>query len=198
LALVHGQVCRATFNASITGECAFADECNGTLLTKNRCEFGACCINGDPIPTHSSCLNQTVFKSIYNTTRGAYLVDVLNYGINQAGICSNCRAQAAFLAIAATMTDDFTKDEATGTNAQFARDDQRYGNTVNGDGSKYRRRGLFGLRGKTMYERLQKLMPRYQLQSAPESVAKMPDSAWIAAQLWKDPTLDGGLLFDID
>jgi predicted chitinase len=119
---------------------------------------------------------------------------VLNYGINAAGICRNCQAKAAFLAIAATMTDNFQNDETIDTEARFAADDAKYGNTRPGDGSRYRRRGFFGLRGRRMYARLQTLIPQYQSLNNPESVALQRNSIDIAVRLWNTPDLLNGML----
>jgi predicted chitinase len=87
------------------------------------------------------------------------------------------------------MTENFRTDEATGSDAQFAADDQKYGNSQEGDGSRFRRRGFFGLRGRTMYDRLQRLMPQYQSLTNPESVALTQNSIMIAVKLWTNPDL---------
>jgi len=91
------------------------------------------------------------------------------------------------------MTDNFQNDEATGSEAQFGDDDRKYGNNQTGDGSRFRRRGFFGLRGRTMYERLQRLIPQYQSVTNPESVALQRNSIEIAAQLWNKSDLLNGM-----
>jgi len=161
LSVINGQQCRGRFNETIVGNCSFADSCQGTVLSVPSCELRGCCIPETSPNTTATCIRENDFYILYNTTRAAFLQKVLNYGINRAGICSNCQAKAAFLAIAATMTDNFQNDEATGTEAQFGDDDRKYGNNQTGDGSRFRRRGFFGLRGRTMYERLQRLIPQY-------------------------------------
>ncbi|CAF2725601.1 unnamed protein product [Rotaria sp. Silwood2] len=87
------------------------------------------------------------------------------------------------------MTDNFENDEATDNDAQFAGDDGKYGNVEPGDGSRYRRRGLFGLRGRTMYRRLQELLPQYNTLTNPELAAITENAIIIAAQLWNNPNL---------
>ncbi|UJR11581.1 hypothetical protein I4U23_015761 [Adineta vaga] len=129
------------------------------------------------------------FNALYSTPRAAFLRRVLNYGINQADICSKCHAKAAFLAVSAAMTYDFTSDEAISTDEQFVEDDDQYGNNQEGDGSRYRRRGFFGLRGKEMYKRLRNLMPQYDSINRPESVAIVENSMSIIAQQWNNPNL---------
>jgi predicted chitinase len=90
------------------------------------------------------------------------------------------------------MTENFRTDEATGSDAQFTDDDKKYGNSQEGDGSRFRRRGFFGLRGRTMYERLQTVMPQYQSLTNPESVALTQNSIMIAVKLWTNPDLLSG------
>jgi predicted chitinase len=92
------------------------------------------------------------------------------------------------------MTDDFQNDETTGTEARFATDDAKYGNNRPGDGSRYRRRGFFGLRGRRMYARLQTSIPKYQSLNNPESVALQRNSIEIAVRLWNKPDLLNGML----
>ncbi|CAF4999738.1 unnamed protein product [Rotaria sp. Silwood1] len=87
------------------------------------------------------------------------------------------------------MTENFQTDEAMSTDADFAADDNKYGNTERGDGSFYRRRGYFGLRGRTMYQRLQKLRPQLQVLTNPESAAFVQNSAIISSDIWKNPNL---------
>lgn len=189
LFVVNGQQCNGLFNESISGQCSAVDDCLGTILATDSCEAGRCCVPDLPKPGPSSCISAAQFDDLYNTSRATFLRSILNYGINQAGVCSNCQAKAAFLAIAATMTNNFQTDEAMGTAAEFAKDDERYGNTQVGDGSRFRRRGLFGLRGRGYYGRLQSLMPQYQTLSNPESAALVANSIEIASQLWKKPDL---------
>ncbi|CAF1249281.1 unnamed protein product [Didymodactylos carnosus] len=192
LSIVDGQRCQGNFNEAITGQCSTIDNCNGTVLDVASCERQRCCVvvEGTLPPPSPICITADNFDILYNTSRATYLRAFLNHGINEAGICNNCQAKAAFLAIAATMTDNFQKDEATGTNADFARDDRKYGNSQPGDGSMFRRRGFFGLRGRKMYERLQKSMPQYQTLTNPESAAITRNAIEIAAKLWKIPDLE--------
>jgi hypothetical protein len=192
--VTNGQQCQGRFNGTIVGSCSFADSCQGTVLSVQSCELKGCCIPETSPNNTVTCIRANDFDILYNTTRATFLRAVLNYGINRAGICFNCQAKAAFLAIAATMTDNFQNDEATGTEAQFGDDDKKYGNTQTGDGSRFRRRGFFGLRGRTMYERLQTLIPQYQSLTNPESVALQRNSIEIAVQLWNKPDLLNGML----
>jgi predicted chitinase len=90
------------------------------------------------------------------------------------------------------MTQNFQIDEAIGPDTQFAADDNKYGNSQAGDGSRFRQRGFFGLRGRTMYQRLQELMPQYQSLTNPESVALTQNAIVIASALWDHPDLDSG------
>ncbi|CAF4574739.1 unnamed protein product [Rotaria sp. Silwood1] len=170
------------------GECSFVNGCNGTILAGNVCEEQHCCIR-TVIPASQTCISVNDFDILYNTSRASFLRNVLNFGINAAGICDNCQAKAAFLAVAATMTQNFQTDEATGTDAEFAADDNKYGNTEEGEGSFYRRRGFFGLRGKVMYQRLQTLKPQFQSLTNPELAALVENSIIIASELWKNPNL---------
>ncbi|CAF1528965.1 unnamed protein product [Rotaria sp. Silwood1] len=87
------------------------------------------------------------------------------------------------------MTNNFENDEATGNDAQFAGDDRKYGNIQAGDGSRFRQRGLFGLRGRTLYQRLETLLPQYNTLTNPELAAITENAGIIAAQLWKNPNL---------
>lgn len=192
VSMVHGQRCSGKLDESIVGDCAEIGDCRGSIFAAETCEFGRCCIKeGSPLlaPT---CINVANFESFYNTSRAKYLRTVLNYGINQAGICSNCQAQAAFLAIASTLTDDFQEDEARGSDASFTADDNKYGNNQTGDGSRFRRRGFFGLRGRTMYSRFQKKMPQYQVLDSPEWAAVAENAILVASQMWKTPDLLNG------
>jgi hypothetical protein len=192
--IIDGQPCHGEFNATISGQCSSVDSCQGAVLAVGSCEQERCCVNGTSGSSLNNCINANDFDILYNTSRATFLRSVLNYGINSAGICLNCQAKAAFLAIAAAMTDDFQKDEATGTDAQFADDDTKYGNTQAGDGSRFRRRGFFGLRGREMYGQLQTLMPKYQSLTNPEVVALTQNAIDIAALLWINPQLSGGKL----
>ncbi|CAF1399628.1 unnamed protein product [Rotaria sp. Silwood1] len=90
------------------------------------------------------------------------------------------------------MTDDFAYDEAVGTAGEFASDDKKYGNSETGDGFRFRRRGLFGLRGRTMYERFEKLMAQYQTLAKPERAAIIENAMVIASTMWKKPNLQNG------
>ena len=92
------------------------------------------------------------------------------------------------------MTNDFTSDELAGRNDYFANDDEKYGNEESGDGSKYRCRGFFGLRGRRMYKRLQNLIPEYQSFSQSETVALVENAMKITALQWKNPNLLNGRL----
>ncbi|CAF3723994.1 unnamed protein product [Rotaria sordida] len=160
-----------------------------TLLAVTSCEQKRCCVSEMPPTIGQSCLTQNSLTPLFNTSRGRFIQKVLSRGIYEAGICSNCQAKAAFLAIATTMTDNFENDEATGSDAQFAGDDNKYGNVEPGDGSRFRQRGLFGLRGRRMYQRLQTLLPQYRTLTNPELAAITENAIIIAAQLWKNPNL---------
>ena len=192
VSLTHGQRCRGKFDESITGDCAEIGDCRGSIFAAETCEFGRCCIKeGSPL-SGPNCIKVADFDSLYNSSRAKYLRTVLNYGINDAGICSNCQAQAAFLAIASTMTDDFQEDEARGSDASFAADDNKYGNNQTGDGSRFRRRGFFGLQGRTMYSRFQKLKPQYKIMDSPEWAAVAENAIIVASHMWKTPDLLNG------
>ncbi|CAF2821790.1 unnamed protein product [Rotaria sp. Silwood2] len=193
LSTVDGQQCRAQFINDTIGECSSVDTCQGTILAGNSCELKRCCIPATLPSTPKTCITENDFDILYNTTRASFLRTALDYGINSAGICLNCQAKAAFLAIAATMTQNFQTDEATGSDAQFAADDNKYGNSQAGDGSRFRRRGFFGLRGRTMYQRLQTAMPQYESLTNPESVALIPNAIMIASKLWTNPDLNSGM-----
>ena len=186
---IAGQECRARYNQSIVGRCSSISSCQGTILAGSACQQQKCCVP-ELMVTAPSCLDASEFDSFYNySTRTIYLRSVLNRALSSAGICGNCQAKAAFLAIAATMTNNFETDESPQTDAQLAADDGKYGNVQQGDGARYRRRGLFGVRGRTMYQRLQELLPQYQSLSNPESVAIVENAGVIAAQLWNRPDL---------
>jgi uncharacterized protein (DUF2237 family) len=190
LTVALGQQCKGNFNATFTGQCQAPNDCRGTLLSPVSCEGKRCCINQTSIPSQvGSCLNRTAFRSAYNSTRGAFLAELLDYGIYKAGLCTSCQGKAAFLAIAATMTENFQKDEATGNDASFAADDRRYGNTQAGDGSRFRRRGFFGLRGRGMYDRVQKSSLKFPVISQPELAAIANYAIEIAAYQWRNPDL---------
>ena len=192
LSTIHGQECWSRLNSSITGQCSSIDSCQGTILASSSCEQERCCVRSTSPSIPQNCITAENFNVRYNTTRGEFLRVILNYGINSAGICYNCQAKAAFLAIAATMTENFTTDEATGTDAQFAADDDKYGNSQLGDGSRFRRRGFFGLRGRAMYQQLQNKMPEYQSFSNPVSMALTLNAIQIASKLWNSPDLING------
>lgn len=185
------RTCRARFNNS-TGLCTTPSTCTGSSVSSETCDTATCCINTTVIPTTPNCFNQTLFTQIYPTSRGLYIAQVLNYAINQADICGNCRATAAFLAIAATITNDFLYDEAVGNDATFRGDDQRFGNNVTGDGSRYRSRGFFGIRGKFLYEKFQSIYPTYRIYVNPQQASDTKTAAEIAANLWRNPTLQTG------
>ena len=189
---VYGQSCRARYNQSISGQYSLASACQGTILNSNLLEQQRCCVPTTSPSTSATCITANHFDVLYNTSRATFLRTVLNYGMNAAGICQNCQAKAAFLAIAATMTQNFQTDEATGSDAQFIADDNKYGNSQEGDGSRFRQRGFFGLRGRTMYQRLQAAMPQYQSLTEPELVALTQNSIMIAAKLWTNPDLING------
>ena len=195
LCAASGQRCEGRFNESIVGQCEFPADCRGTLLAAVRCEGRRCCINETKVPSRPSCLNHTAFLSVYNTTRGLFIAQILDYGINRAGLCANCQAKAAYLAIAATMTENFEKDEATGSDASFTPDDFRYENTQSGDGSRFRRRGFFGLRGRGTYQRLQALAPQYPVQDYPELAAIADNAVEIAALISNNLNLADGTYF---
>ncbi|CAF1224427.1 unnamed protein product [Adineta ricciae] len=190
ISIVNGQQCSAGFNQSITGQCSSAHNCSGTLLTSTVCGKQLCCIPTRTLPVSPNCLSANQFYALYNSTpRAQTLLSMFNYGLNAAGICNHCQAKAAFLAIAATMTKNFSIDERSASDAQFTADDDKYGNKEKGDGSRFRRRGLFGLRGRTMYERLQTVLPQYQSVNNSESVALLENAIIIAARLWNYPDL---------
>ncbi|CAF4016335.1 unnamed protein product [Rotaria sp. Silwood1] len=188
---VDGHQCRANFNEDIIGECSFVIACNGTLLAGNMCEEHHCCVS-TTVPLAPTCISASDFDILYNKSRATFIRNVLNSGIDAAGICNNCQAKAAFLTVALMMTENFQTDEAMSTDADFAADDNKYGNTERGDGSFYRRRGYFGLRGRTMYQRLQKLRPQLQVLTNPESAAFVQNSAIISSDIWKNPNLLNG------
>ena len=192
VSLTYGQQCEGTFNEELIGQCSSINQCQGTILAVNTCSQSKCCVNATSRSSSNTCITGNDFDILYNTTRATFLRTVLNYGINSAGICNNCQAKAAFLAVAATMTNNFETDEVIATDAQFAADDTKYGNTETGDGSLFRRRGLFGLRGREMYRRLQTLMPQYQTLTNPESVSLTRNAIEIAVLLWRNPDLQTG------
>ena len=192
LSVTYGQTCRGRFNQQITGQCSSIDSCEGTILASDSCEQNRCCVNETAPVAPSTCITEDDFDVLYNTSRATFLREVLNYGIHSAGICNNCQAKAAFLAVAATLTQDFQTDEAMGTDAQFAQDDTKYRNTHVGDGSRFRRRGFFGLRGREMYGRLQVLKPHYLNMTDPEVAALTGSSIDIASLIWNNPELQGG------
>jgi hypothetical protein len=192
LSRINGQQCQARFNRSISGLNSPIDTCQGAILNSDINEERGCCITGTSPSTSQTCITANDTINLANTSRTTFLRAVLNYGIYVAGICQNCQAKAAFLAIAATMTENFRTDEATGSDAQFIADDKKYGNSQEGDGSRFRRRGFFGLRGRRMYERLQTVMPQYQSLTNPEAVALIQNSIVIAAKLWMNPDLLSG------
>ncbi|UJR24511.1 hypothetical protein I4U23_005886 [Adineta vaga] len=189
---INSQRCTGNYNESIAGECSISNECKGSLLAVEGCEGGGCCVKPTITTTASTCLTENDFIPLYKTSRAGFLHKILNYGINSAGICTNCQAKAAFLAIAATMTENFQKDEAIGHASQFTSDDNKYGNTQNGDGSLFRRRGFFGLRGRTMYQRVQTTMTKYQTMTNPQLAAFVDNAIEIAIALWKKPDLLNG------
>ena len=129
---------------------------------------------------------------LYNSSRATFLRNVLGSGISFAGICENCQVKAAFLAVAATMTNNFQTDESIKTEAQLAGDDGKYENTQRGDGSRFRRRGFFGIQGREMYQRLQARLPPLSAIVNPEAVATVWNAALIAAALWQTPDLLNG------
>lgn len=183
IATVDGQVCSATFNQNITGQCSTIAACQGTILSSSSCGQLSCCIPGMPM-NGTPCLNPTDFDVLYNTSRARFLRGILSYGINSLGLCNNCQAKAAFLAIAATMTNNFTTDEAVLNSTQFTIDDSKYGNNQTGDGSRFRRRGFFGLRGRRMYQRLQTINSSYGSLNNPEASALVNNAIKIAILLW--------------
>ncbi|CAF1393169.1 unnamed protein product [Didymodactylos carnosus] len=82
------------------------------------------------------------------------------------------------------MTNQFTTDEAVGTDAQFSVDDNKYGNTGPGDGGRFRRRGYFGIRGRRMYQSMYESLLDSEIIESPEKAA-MPDKAIkIATTKW--------------
>lgn len=199
LSIADGQICQARLNQLINGQCFSVDNCQGTILATTSCGQQRCCLNGTSLNTVQICLDADYFDTLYNTSRARFLRGILNYGISVSGICQNCQAKAAFLAIAATMTNNFQTDEAIGNDTEFTTDDNKYGNTQAGDGSRFRRRGFFGLRGRTMYQRLQLLAPQYGNLSNPEAAAIVENAIEIAAILWNNPSLSNGKEeFDFD
>ncbi|CAF1664498.1 unnamed protein product, partial [Adineta ricciae] len=193
LSTTQAQRCVGSYNESISGECQSHKNCQGSLLAAGGCEGGGCCVKLATKPSPSVCLTESDFVPLYKTERAIFLQKILSYAINSAGICTNCQAKAAFLAIAATMTDNFQKDEAQGHSSEFTDDDGKYGNTQAGDGSLFRRRGFFGLRGRTMYQRVQTTLPKYQtIMANPQLAAFVDNAIEIAAALWKKPDLLNG------
>ncbi|CAM2698421.1 unnamed protein product [Rotaria socialis] len=87
------------------------------------------------------------------------------------------------------MTENFQTDEITKSDTQFTVDDLKYGNSQAGDGSRFRRRGFFGLRGRVMYQRLQETMPQYSSLTNPELVALTQNAIAIASKRWINPDL---------
>lgn len=191
LSTVNGQQCRARFNQTISGQCSSTNNCQGSILAGTNCEQQRCCVPG-ALLVAQTCLTANNFDVLYNNSRATFLRSVLNFGFSSAGICQNCQAKAAFLAVAATMTNNFQTDESTQTDAALAADDGKYGNTQQGDGSRFRRRGFFGLRGREMYQRLQTRLPQYQTLVNPEVAAIVENAAVIAAALWQNPDLNSG------
>ena len=192
LSTTEAQQCVGSYNESISGLCELYNNCQGSLLAASGCEGGGCCVKLATKPSASSCLADSDFFALYKTQRARFLQNILSYGVNSAGICANCQAKAAFLAIAATMTDNFQKDEAQGHASEFTDDDGKYGNTQAGDGFLFRRRGFFGLRGRTMYQRVQTTLPKYQTVTNPQTAAFVDNAIEIAAALWKKPDLLNG------
>ncbi|CAF4152545.1 unnamed protein product [Rotaria magnacalcarata] len=141
-------------------------------LIINTCEQKRCCIAVAPQPTSVKCISANDFDYLYNTSRSSYLRAILNYGSNEAGICNHCRTKAAFLTVAATMTENFQTDDITKS-----------------DGSRFRRRGFFGLQGRVMYQRLQEMMPQYSSLTNPELVALTQNAIAIASKRWINPDL---------
>ena len=191
LSTVYGQQCQARFNQTISGQCSPTNNCQGSILSGTRCEQQRCCVPGAFLVAQP-CLTTNNFDVLYNHSRAAFLRSVLNFGLSLAGICQNCQAKAAFLAVAATMTNDFQTDESTQTDIELAGDDGKYGNMQPGDGSRFRRRGFFGLRGRDMYQRLQTRLPQYQTLANPETAAIGEIAVVIAATLWQNPDLNNG------
>ena len=186
------QDCSARYNRSIVGYCSAVDKCQGTVLASVGCGESRCCVSGWAPPPSAACITGGEFNALYSNPRAAFLRKILVSAVNDAGICSNCYAKAAFVAVAATMTNDFTSDELESTSEGFDADDERYGNEQAGDGTRFRRRGFFGLRGRTMYQRLQTLMPEYRSVSQPESVALVENTMKITARQWNNPNLLDG------
>ncbi|CAF1274189.1 unnamed protein product [Adineta steineri] len=187
LYITYGQTCYGKYDTTMTGECLSPDACGGSLLDGRSCEGGTCCISQTLTSTATTCITEKDFAALYPTPRAPWLRVALNAGMNLAGICSNCQAKAAFLAVAATMTNDFQIDELQGTDGQFAVDDTSYGNFQPGDGSLFRQRGFFGIRGRTQYTQLAALMPQYAILANPQLAALINISAQIAGQRWKTP-----------
>ena len=197
LSMTNGQSCQARYDSNFTGYCEVITACRSAALTIDQCQANRCCMNTTvSIPSSGVCLNQLVFTNIYNSMRGGFLADAFDYGFSRAGICSNCQAKAAFLAVAATMTDNFQQDEAPGNISAFTSDDSLYGNQQAGDGSRYRRRGFFGLRGRTMYARANASAPAYQLLTKPENAAITRIAMDIAVNLWLNPDLNSSRFID--
>ncbi|CAF1617193.1 unnamed protein product, partial [Didymodactylos carnosus] len=148
--------CEGKYDTRIKGNCSLKSLCEGALLSVDCSDENSCCIQRPPLPNPSPvCISITNFKNLYgDTVRTGYIHRYLNKALNDINVCQNCVASAAFLAIAATMTNEFTTDDAIGTDAQFSADDNKYGNTQPGDGGRFRRRGYFGIRGRKMYESL--------------------------------------------
>lgn len=194
ISLTTGQRCQGRFNGSLVGSCSPVDTCRGSLLFTDQCEDRSCCVASTSTFAATTCLREVDFDILYErTARAAHLRRALNYGINAAGLCSNCQAKAAFLAVAAAMTNDFDNDEAPGPDGRFSEEDGWFGNNQPGDGSRFRRRGLFGLRGRTMYERVAAKMPRFPVVNNPQIAALVDNAIEIAIQLWNKPDLLNGM-----
>ncbi|CAF4015555.1 unnamed protein product [Adineta steineri] len=192
LYITNGQTCYGKYDPTMTGECLSPVACEGSVLAGESCEGGTCCISQTLTSTATTCISEKDFDALYPTPRAKWLRVALNAGMNLAGICSNCQAKAAFLAVAATMTNDFQIDEVQGTDSQFTDDDSSYGNREPGDGSLFRQRGFFPFRGRTLYTQLAILMPQYAILANPQLAALINISAQIAAQRWTTPNLFNG------
>lgn len=111
LSTVDGQQCQGKFNQSIVGQCSSISSCQGSILSSNICEQQRCCVSSSPLSSLPTCITANDFDVLYNTSRTTFLRTILNYGMNLAGICQNCQSKAAYLAITATMTENFQTDE---------------------------------------------------------------------------------------
>ncbi|CAF1047667.1 unnamed protein product [Didymodactylos carnosus] len=189
--------CEAKYDKTIKGNCSLKSQCEGALLSVGCSDENSCCVQRAPLATSLPvCISDANFNNLYSdTVRTQYIRRYLNKALNDINVCQNCVAKAAFLAIAASMTNEFTTDEAMGTDAQFSADDNKYGNTQPGDGGRLRRRGYFGIRGQKMYESLSdsEIMESPEKAAFPDKAIKIATMKWTMDNMTKlaDGTMYG-------